>query len=116
MLGYTAWVLAHALDNRRSHARSAMTCHPGAEGDRVQLSLLIALNRFHVEVLDEVVVLSDFSFSKVQVHLHAIAEEFRSLRSVAEQQLAHDAVCGEFVQVTAAKVSEFAVVDRLHVV
>ena len=29
MLGYTARVLAHALDNRRSHARSAMTIKPG---------------------------------------------------------------------------------------
>ena len=59
--------------------------------------------------------LGDFSFSKVQVHLHAIAEEFRSLCGVAEQQLAHDAVCSEFVQVTAAKVGEFVVFNGLHV-
>ena len=52
---------------------------------------LIALNRFHVEVLDEVVVLGDFGFGEVQVHLHAIAEEFRRLGGVAEEQLAHHA-------------------------
>ena len=79
MLGYTARVLAHALDNRRSHARSAMTCHPGAEGDRVQLRLLVAFERFHVEVLHEVVVLGDFGFGEVQVHLHALVEQFRCL-------------------------------------
>ena len=61
MLGYTARVLAHALDNRRSHARSAMTCHPGAEGDRVQLSLLVAFQRFRIHALHEVVVLGDFA-------------------------------------------------------
>ena len=61
MLGYTARVLAHALDNRRSHARSAMACHPGAEGDRVQLNLPIALHRFHIHALHEVVVLGDFA-------------------------------------------------------
>ena len=27
VLGYTARVLAHALDNRRSHALCAMTCY-----------------------------------------------------------------------------------------
>jgi len=51
------------------------------------LSLLVAFERFHAEALHKVVVLGDFSFSKVQVHLHAIAEEFRSLRGVLEKSV-----------------------------
>ena len=44
-----------------------MTCHPGpwsarsTIGDRVQLSLPVALHRLHAEALHEVVVLCDFA-------------------------------------------------------
>jgi len=47
-------------------------------------------------------VLRDFGFGEVQVHLHALVEQFRRLGGIAEEQLAHHAVGGEFVQVTAA--------------
>ena len=46
--------------------------------------------------------LRDFGFGEVQVHLHALVEQFRRLGGIAEEQLAHHAVGGEFVQVTAA--------------
>ena len=92
-----------------------MTCLPGAEGDRVQLSLPVALHRFHAEALHEVVVLCDFGFGEVQVHLHALVEQFRCLGGVAEHELAHHAVGGEFVQVTAAEIGEFVVFNGLHV-
>ncbi len=91
-----------------------MTCHPGAEGDRAQLSLLVAFQRFHAQALHEVVVLRDFGFGEVQVHLHALFEQFRCLGGVAEHELAHHAVGGEFVQVTAAEVGELVVVRDLH--
>ena len=58
--------------------------------------------------------LGDFGFSHVQVHLHALFEQFRCLGGVAEEQLAHHAVGGHFVQVTAAEVGEFVVVRGLH--
>ena len=102
MLGYTARVLAHALDNRRSHARSAMTCHPGAEVDRVQLSLLVAFQRFRIHALHEVVVLGDFASTGSAQTLSArfrytfmlFFEQFGCLGGVAEEQLAHHAVGG----------------------
>ena len=78
------------------------------------LLLLVALNRFHVEVLDEVVVLGDFGFGEVQVHLHALFEQFRCLGGVAEEQLGHHAVGCEFVEVAAAEVGELVVVRGLH--
>ena len=59
--------------------------------------------------------LRDFGFGEVQVHLHALVEQFRCLGCIAEEQLAHDAVCGEFVQVTAAEVGELVVVRGLHI-
>ena len=86
VLGYTARVLALALDNRRCHARSAMTCN--------SLRLPITLHRVHAEALHEVVVLRDFGFGEVQVHLHALVEQFRRLGGIAEEQLAHHAVGG----------------------
>ncbi len=58
--------------------------------------------------------LRDFGFGEVQVHLHALVEQFRRLGSIAEEQLAHHAVGGHFVQVTAAEVGEFVVVRGLH--
>ena len=58
--------------------------------------------------------LRDFGFGEVQVHLHALVEQFRRLGGIAEEQLAHHAVGGHFVQVTAAEVGEFVVVCRLH--
>ena len=106
VLGYTARVLALALDNRRCHARSAMTCN--------SLRLPIAFHRFHVHALHEVVVLGDFGFGEVQVHLHALFEQFRCLGGVAEHELAHHAVGGEFVEVAAAEVGELVVVRGLH--
>ena len=78
------------------------------------LCLLIALHRFHAQALHEVVVLGDFGFGEVQVHLHALFEQFGGLGGVAEEQLAHHAVGGEFVQVTAAEVGELVVVRGLH--
>ena len=59
--------------------------------------------------------LRDFGFGEVQVHLHALVEQFRCLGGVAEEQLGHHAVGGEFVQVTAAEVGEFVVFNGLHV-
>ena len=59
--------------------------------------------------------LSTGSFGEVQVHLHALVEQFRCLGGVAEHELAHHAVGGEFVQVTAAEVGEFVVFNGLHV-
>ena len=106
VLGYTARVLALALDNRRCHARSAMTCS--------SLRLPVAFHRFHIHALHEVVVLGDFGFGEVQVHLHALFEQFRCLGGVAEHELAHHAVGGEFVEVTAAEVGELVVVRCLH--
>ena len=82
---------------------------------RYQLSLLIALHLVNLEALHKVVVLGDFSFGEVQVHLHALVEQFRCLGSVAEEQLGHHAVGGEFVQMTAAEVGEFVVFNGLHV-
>ena len=58
--------------------------------------------------------LGDFSFGEVQVYLHALFEQFRCLGSVAEEQLAHHAVGGEFVEVAAAEVGELVVVRCLH--
>ncbi len=58
--------------------------------------------------------LGDFGFGEVQVHLHALFEQFRRLGGVAEHELAHHAVGGEFVQVTAAEVGELVVVRGLH--
>ena len=58
--------------------------------------------------------LGDFGFGHVQVHLHALFEQFRRLGGVAEEQLAHHAVGGEFVEVTAAEVGELVVVRGLH--
>ena len=58
--------------------------------------------------------LGDFGFGEVQVHLHALVEQFRCLGGVAEHKLGHHAVGGEFVQVTAAEVGELVVVRCLH--
>ena len=58
--------------------------------------------------------LGDFGFGEVQVHLHALFEQFGSLGGVAEHELAHHAVGGELVQVTAAEVGELVVVRGLH--
>ena len=58
--------------------------------------------------------LRDFGFGEVKVHLHALFEQFRCLGGVAEEQLAHHAVGGEFIQVTAAEVGELIVVRGLH--
>ena len=78
------------------------------------LRLLVAFQRFHAQALHEVVVLRDFGFGEVQVHLHALVEQFRRLGGIAEEQLAHHAVGGHFVQVTAAEVGELVVVCGLH--
>ena len=43
--------------------------------------------------------LGDFGFGEVQVHLHALVEQFGCLGGVAEEQLAHDAVRGHLVEV-----------------
>ena len=59
--------------------------------------------------------LGDFSFGEVQVHLHALFEQFGRLGGVAEEQLAHHAVGGEFIQVTAAEVGELVFVRGLHI-
>ena len=59
--------------------------------------------------------LGDFGFGEVQVHLHALFEQFGCLGGVAEEQLAHYAVGGEFVEVAAAEVGEFVVFNGLHV-
>ena len=80
-----------------------------------QLSLPVALHRFHIHALHKVVVLGDFGFGEVQVHLHALVEQFGCLGGVAEEQLGHHAVGGEFVQVTAAEIGEFVVFNGLHV-
>ncbi len=58
--------------------------------------------------------LRDFGFGEVQVHLHALFEQFGSLGGIAEHELAHHAVGGEFVQVAAAEVGELVVVRCLH--
>ena len=58
--------------------------------------------------------LRDFGFGEVQVHLHALFKQFRCLGGVAEHELAHHAIGGEFVQVTAAEVGELVVVRGLH--
>ena len=58
--------------------------------------------------------LGDFGFGEVQVHLHALFEQFRCLGGVAEHELAHHAVGGEFIEVTAAEVGELVVVRGLH--
>ena len=58
--------------------------------------------------------LCDFGFGEVQVHLHALFEQFGCLGGVAEHELGHHAVGGEFVQVTAAEVGELVVVRGLH--
>ena len=58
--------------------------------------------------------LGDFGFGEVQVHLHALFEQFRCLGGVAEHELAHHAVGGEFVEVAAAEVGELVVVRGLH--
>ena len=59
-------------------------------------------------------VLGDFGFGEVQVHLHALFEQFGCLGGVAEHELAHHAVGGEFVEVAAAEVGELVVVRGLH--
>ena len=62
MLGYTARVLAHALDNRRSHARSAMTFNlllmslePADEtvGGAVVVEFSVGLGEFRKDLLGE---------------------------------------------------------------
>ena len=58
--------------------------------------------------------LRDFGFGEVQVHLHALVEQFRCLGGVAEHELAHHAVGCEFVEVAAAEVGELVVVRGLH--
>ena len=58
--------------------------------------------------------LRNFGFGEVQVHLHALFEQFRCLGGVTEHELAHHAVGGEFIQVTAAEVGELVVVSGLH--
>ena len=58
--------------------------------------------------------LGDFGFGEVQVHLHALFEQFGCLGGVAEHELAHHAVGGEFVEVAAAEVGELVVVRGLH--
>ena len=58
--------------------------------------------------------LGDFGFGEVQVHLHALFEQFRCLGGVAEEQLGHHAVGCEFVEVAAAEVGELVVVRGLH--
>ena len=58
--------------------------------------------------------LGDFGFGEVQVHLHALFEQFGCLGGVAEEQLAHHAVGGEFVEVATAEVGELVVVRGLH--
>ena len=78
------------------------------------LRLLVAFQRFHAQALHEVVVLCNFGFGEVQVHLHALFEQFRRLGGIAEEQLAHHAVGGEFVEVAAAEVGELVVLDGLH--
>ena len=85
------------------------------QDDTCDLSRPIALHRVHVHALHEVVVLGDFGFGEVQVHLHALFEQFRCLGGVAEHELAHHAVGGELVQVAAAEVGELVVVSRLHI-
>ena len=96
---------------------SALKGDPHLRGDDVLrgLRLLVAFHRFHIQALHEVVVLGDFGFGEVQVHLHALVEQFRRLGGIAEEQLAHHAVGCEFVQVTAAEVGEFVVFNGLHV-
>lgn len=59
--------------------------------------------------------LGDFGFGEVQVHLHALFEQFGRLGCIAEEQLGHHAVGGEFVEVAAAEVGELVVVSRLHI-
>ena len=87
---------------------------PGRANALPQLSLPVALHRFHIHALHEVVVLCDFGFGEVQVHFHALFEQFRRLGGIAEEQLAHHAVGCEFVEVAAAKVGELVVVRGLH--
>ena len=87
---------------------------PGRANALRQLSLPVALHRFHIHALHEVVVLGDFGFGHVQVHLHALVEQFRRLGGVAEHELAHHAVGGELVEVAAAEVGELVVVRGLH--
>ena len=58
--------------------------------------------------------LGDFGFGEVQVHLHALFEQFRCLGGIAEHELGHHAVGGEFVEVAAAEVGELVVVRGLH--
>ena len=64
------------------------------QDDTCDLSRPIALHRVHVHALHEVVVLGDFGFGEVQVHLHALFEQFGCLGGVAEHELAHHAVGG----------------------
>ena len=78
------------------------------------LRLPIAFHRFHIHALHKVVVLCDFGFGEVQVHLHALFEQFGRLGGVAEEQLAHHAVGCEFVEGAAAEVGERVVVRCLH--
>ena len=58
--------------------------------------------------------LRDFGFGEIQVHLHALFEQFGCLGGVAEHELAHHAVGCEFVEVAAAEVGELVVVRGLH--
>ena len=81
----------------------------------LSLSLLVAVHRGYIHALHEVVVLGDFGFGHVQVHLHALFEQFRRLGGVAEEQLCHDAVRGHLVEVASAEVEELVVLGSLHV-
>ena len=87
---------------------------PGCANALPSIRLPVALHRVHIHALHEVVVLGDFGFGEVQVHLHALFEQFRRLGCIAEEQLGHHAVGCEFVQVTAAEVGELVVVRGLH--
>ena len=81
---------------------------------RYRKLLLVIFNSSHIHALHEVVVLGNFGFGEVQVHLHALFEQFGCLGGVAEHELAHHAVGGEFVQVATAEVGELVVVRGLH--
>ena len=88
---------------------------PGCANALPSIRLPVALHRVHVHALHEVVVLCYFGFGEIQVHLHALFEQFGCLGGVAEHELAHHAVGGEFVEVAAAEVGELVVVSRLHI-
>lgn len=58
--------------------------------------------------------LSNFGFGEVHVNLHALFEEVCVCSRVAEHELAHHAVGGEFVEVAGAEVQELVVLGGLH--